>query len=419
MDGSSLRVTGKSDKPLDQLLIIGNGFDLECGLASRYEDFFTSKASGMSREEAVKVITHMKTVDEVCDPTEESLSSYRQTVDDVGLTVWDLILLEDKRKYWYGIENAIERFVVPEVYEKRDDTPTYRLSYTARTIRDLRDKTNADPLARESLLLFPDSLRCAEYIVNTMASGKIPSSDDGSMRRYLFEQLERLEAAFAEYLRNAVLLDKDYDRRATCLFEDMLKEDVFDEDGVSVLSFNYMSPTTPTRQNKSGEELQIPIVNVHGCLRHDNIVFGIDNASCISHDASKRFTKTRRQELRNLPTLGGSIGREALRTAGSVVQCIKFYGHSLANADYSYFQWLFDAVDLYNGDTSLVFYYRPELDKDGNRGDLDKAREVWIERVSRLLEKYGMTLANAYRGANLEHILLNEGRLLIKLLPGY
>ncbi|EFW89333.1 hypothetical protein [Streptococcus equinus] len=36
---------------------------------------------------------------------------------------------------------------------------------------------------------------------------------------------------------------------------------------------------------------------------------------------------------------------------------IKFYGHSLARADYSYFQYIFDMYDLYNSDVKLIFYY--------------------------------------------------------------
>ena len=39
---------------------------------------------------------------------------------------------------------------------------------------------------------------------------------------------------------------------------------------------------------------------------------------------------------------------------------IKFYGHSLGEADYSYFQAIFDSVKLYEGDTRLVFYFRPQ-----------------------------------------------------------
>ena len=34
---------------------------------------------------------------------------------------------------------------------------------------------------------------------------------------------------------------------------------------------------------------------------------------------------------------------------------IKFYGHSLARADYSYFQYIFDMYDLYNSNIKLIF----------------------------------------------------------------
>ena len=41
------------------------------------------------------------------------------------------------------------------------------------------------------------------------------------------------------------------------------------------------------------------------------------------------------------------------------IDLIKFFGHSLSTADYSFFQAIFDHVDLYQGEVRLVFYHRP------------------------------------------------------------
>jgi len=40
---------------------------------------------------------------------------------------------------------------------------------------------------------------------------------------------------------------------------------------------------------------------------------------------------------------------------------IKFYGHSLGTADYSYFQAIFDQIDLYGGNTTLYFLHAPRI----------------------------------------------------------
>lgn len=94
--------------------------------------------------------------------------------------------------------------------------------------------------------------------------------------------------------------------------------------------------------------------------------------------------------------------------------CIKVYGHSLAKADYSYFQSLFDAVSLYSGVTTLVFYYSLYGDDKDEQWLEKKIREEMQQRVMHLLSDYGKTLDNKDHGKNLVHRLLLEGRLIIK-----
>jgi hypothetical protein len=64
---------------------------------------------------------------------------------------------------------------------------------------------------------------------------------------------------------------------------------------------------------------------------------------------------------------------------------IKFYGHSLGEADYSYFQAIFDSVKLYGGGTRLVFYFRPHKLSGGCVQDENCARKEMMEKVIRLL----------------------------------
>lgn len=79
---------------------------------------------------------------------------------------------------------------------------------------------------------------------------------------------------------------------------------------------------------------------------------------------------------------------------------IKFYGHSLSEADYSYFQSIFDYYDLYgNNNVSLIFYYSNEFEQN--------------DEIYRLINSYGRTLMNQEQGKNLIHKLLLENRLKI------
>lgn len=93
------------------------------------------------------------------------------------------------------------------------------------------------------------------------------------------------------------------------------------------------------------------------------------------------------------------------------MMCIKFFGHSLATADYSYFQAIFDAVDLYGSDTCLEFYYRTYGQKNE-----EQVKQEQVRSITGLLTRYSKTLDNEYRGKNLMHRLLLENRLkIIKL----
>lgn len=80
---------------------------------------------------------------------------------------------------------------------------------------------------------------------------------------------------------------------------------------------------------------------------------------------------------------------------------IKFYGHSLSEADYSYFQSIFDYYDLYeNTNVSLTFYYSEGYEQN--------------DAIYGLISEYGKTLTNKEQGKNLIHKLLLENRLKIE-----
>ena len=92
-----------------------------------------------------------------------------------------------------------------------------------------------------------------------------------------------------------------------------------------------------------------------------------------------------------------TIKRNKLRKDNQLIE-IKFYGHSLNEADYSYFQSIFDYYNLYeNNNVGLIFYYSKGYEQ--------------TDKVYRLINTYGKTLSNKDQGKNLTHKLLLENRL--------
>ncbi len=147
--------------------------------------------------------------------------------------------------------------------------------------------------------------------------------------------------------------------------------------------------------------------NVHGTICGSqcekdcnslNIIFGIDDSVIPSAYSEMRlFSKTYRKMLSNIEP------QSILPPKNNNTIVIKFYGHSLSKADYSYFKSIFDYYDLYsNYNVSLIFYY-------------SKGYENY-DAVYKLINEYGKTLNNKDQGKNLLHKLLLENRLKICII---
>ena len=230
------------------------------------------------------------------------------------------------------------------------------------------------------------------------------------------EDLAKLESDFDRYLSHEVETSKDYKEKAGKLMSEIILDQRPSKDKYaveeSILSFNYTRAINQFRSDKHGTEY----VNIHGRLGGE-IVFGIDGTDRMDNPMALPFTKTYRLMALDLPNVGKLVH---VPTPGVPMadgtKMIKFYGHSLGEADYSYFQAIFDSVKLYEGDTRLVFYFRPHKLPSGCMQDENCARKEMMEKVIRLLTAYGLTLDNKDHGKNLIHKLLIEGRLSVSLL---
>ena len=247
-----------------------------------------------------------------------------------------------------------------------------------------------------------------------------------SILHVLMKELRRFEIEFATYLVRQIENANGYSERSgqllLILMSDELERVIETKplasimnqvESVSILDFNY---TTPGLLFGYSTPLYL---NVHGLAQRGNIIFGIDgknlNPNQPYYASTVKFTKTYR-----LLALSDEPHPSLVRpyTAGepnSATKVIKFYGHALADADYSYFQTVFDEVNLYESNTKLIFYYnqyRPDVTLQA-----ETVREAMHEKVNRLITTYGATLDNDHHGRNLLHKLLLEGRLTIKQAP--
>lgn len=91
-----------------QLLILGNGFDLQCGLKSSFNDFMKTRLEKVQKiRELIKVSKHLTYIN-ITGP--DGIPGYGNLLSywlwKKNLTVWDFILYEDRQqRTWYDIED--------------------------------------------------------------------------------------------------------------------------------------------------------------------------------------------------------------------------------------------------------------------------------------------------------------------------
>lgn len=397
----------------NKLIILGNGFDLACGLKSKYADFFEQRISKdldacLKRAyQSFKDNFYNKTID---DPIfrfktiYDVRSSYVKTKDEAnifdikmlsinqtdmeilrnsGLTFWDIVLYYFQTNTvdrvddidWRAVEDRILNFLNDENLDK----PC--LSYMLKTIEDYDD-------------LDIKNWFCL-YLANILSDGREIPED---FVEYLYQELRSFEFAFIDFLNKEVDSNDDYEENATNLLLQIVSvKEVSDLFNQKYLSFNYTEPINSPYFN---------ITNVHGTLKSGHIIFGIDQTKVNPLKKIYRFTKTFRQMTE---TSIAKRSDELILPRKEEINEIAFFGHSLSKLDYSYFQTIFDFYDLYSSDVILAFYYRLYDGVTNLEMELDLSK-----KISAMLKDYSPSIGNENKADNLMHKLLLEKRLIIE-----
>lgn len=375
--------------PWHQLIILGNGFDLECGLKSSFGDFVTARKNYFLD----------------ANPSDED-PVFRKTI-------WDYILSDREGANWCDIEGAIAEWVAPKDPRHDPKTPldlSSSLVVFGKTLKKLNELNGLGYGIQLNTNEAAD--RIADYLSKRFY-GKRTQWNKEELLDLTQEDLTTFECDFASYLSSEINRKPDYQQAAEALLKNLIRIGLPNasehEIGTSVLSFNYTSPKKFIRVDDN----LASYVNIHGKLGCE-IVFGIDGTGRMNNLDALPYTKTYRLMALDVPNIGSIVHRRTMsfssQTHGAV-DVIKFYGHSLGEADYSYFQAIFDAVNLYDGLTRLQFFIRPYAQRS-----VEEVREEMMGKVIRLLNGYGETLDNKDHGKNLIHKLLIEGRLQIVAL---
>lgn len=403
------------EKKLEQLIILGNGFDLACELKSKYEHFYKSRYKDYYTSD-IKACYDFFNGSFIASNRFDEFSEK----PFLKINVWDFIffIYEDvMQNTWTDIEQTIRKHLEGLYY-----ACLYRSEDYSGWSRDMdEDFINNTKSWYEYYKPVVELMCCRlKEQVYSFSEDKLNEQEElktrwSAYKKQILKELNDFEGHFVDYLNGATNF-LIYQKSVNRLFSEIIRR--YDENGTSqhaplnglttnVLSFNYTEVETFDKQKK------IPLNeyrNVHGKLSRarDGIIFGIDLQELKKNDVDKdfnsqdlflEFTKT----FRTLQ-MASKFGTNKLYSKET--KQIKFYGHGLGEADYSYFMSIFDAVELYSGETTLVFFYNPELLNE---------EEKQFRRVSDLILKYAETLKSENHGDNLLHKLILENR--IKILP--
>ncbi|BBM46453.1 AbiH family protein [Leptotrichia trevisanii] len=367
---------------MEELYILGNGFDLYLGLKTRYSDYFKNRKISEEFFEKIKLIF------------KNSIGSYNYDARGKVYAVFDYdetLLNMQIIQLYKDIEKNL--FYLYLIFLKKCDLNWNEVE--SNILPFIRDTSKIFKLKMETILGNIEKNEMYKYLL--IAKVIIKDRKNLSFLDFMMEQLNLFEKDFGNYIGSLEIKEENKNRlinifRTTCRKKIInFNYSIFLQDLIDRYKDIAFSEIEIARRIKSIES----IVNIHGDFK--NPIFGIDSHN--SEEQFQNFTKTSR--ILNNDTVGNfELPKpEKLGT-------INFFGHSLSEADYSYFQSLFDYYDIYSSNIKLNFMYS-EYDKN----DLTRAKRETHNNVVKLMNNYGEKLENKDKGKNLLHKLLIENRI--------
>lgn len=367
---------------MEELYILGNGFDLYLGLKTRYSDYFKNRKISEEFFEKIKSIF------------ENSIASYNYDARTKVYAVFDydetLLNIQIVQLYKYIEKNLFYLYLM---FLKKCDLNWNEVE--SNLLPFIRDTSKIFKLKMETILGNIEKNEMYKYLL--IAKVIIKDRKNLNFLDFMMEQLNLFEKDFGNYIGSLELKEENKNRlinifRTTCRKKIInFNYSIFLQDLIDRYKDIVFSEIEIARRIKSIES----IVNIHGDFK--NPIFGIDSHN--SEEQFQNFTKTSR--ILNNDTVG-NFELPKPKKLGT----INFFGHSLSEADYSYFQSLFDYYDIYSSNIKLNFMYS-EYDKN----DLTRAKRETHNNVVKLMNNYGEKLENKDKGKNLLHKLLIENRI--------
>lgn len=355
--------------------------------------FYHNPNSAFFKErKKLKGLTEIK--DELLSSTQRGYLKFLEDSKRINkYNFWEilLVLYGSYEKSWYDIEKEMSNFLLN----------SNRKNFIIDEIQ-----TQYDSFLNNNISKIPHDLSPKiEFLLFTILNKNV--GKELSVENFLKEELFRFENKFAEFIKKDIQSHTDYKYKRRDLFNKLNR--LTNSHRSNVLTFNYTMSKHPHNIKK--------VKSVHGSIynslknNHSNIIFGIDANINYPDFMSETSKKTIYSYTKTYRTLNYQFNNNEDTVLDKNIKNIIFFGHSLGDSDYSYFQSIFDYYNLYHSEVSLYFIFSPH----GGSSDI-YSREKQSDKVINLLKNYGNTLENKDHGLNLIHKLIIEDRLKIENL---
>lgn len=390
----------------DVLLVLGNGFDRQCDLKSSYYEFFSyilKKNEGNEKQENVIFNEYLNYIKHCSSSFNINYftQSYNRKRNIEDLNIWYKIFLYKKllnKKDWNFIENQISQ----EITENSDDLNIFsklalgllikhlgcnrnlRLTCNGKDYTEFENIYNVlssnlyfkiisdqtGNIVNNNILIVLEDIRksiteeIGDMLYNLEFLKKMLNIEildiEGinellnCVAEILLEQLKEVERDFIMYLVNEVNTNNCYEDNSKILANYLLKDDKISSENINcnILSFNYTEPWGE-KLNFRDNHLHVNLFkNIHGTLKNKSIIFGIDENMIDSKSEGYKFTKGSR--IMEMNTIEENKSTPIKVILDKSVNRVVFYGHSLSDADYGYFQLIFDE---YKENENLIFEF--------------------------------------------------------------
>lgn len=171
-----------------QLIIIGNGFDLECGLPSKFSNFMEARTNHISSLN--EVLHHEGTYGQ-----DDGETLGRQLYGG-GATIWDAVLACRGNDLWRDIEGTIKWFLTESQNPwERKLSPT--------TLIDALESSDPNGIIMSALQGEQGvGFVALGFLEAYMGKQETADIDIDTMLTFLLDQLHSIESAFGKYLED-------------------------------------------------------------------------------------------------------------------------------------------------------------------------------------------------------------------------